>query len=146
MTWDRAWLVTWTCYGNWLPGDRRGFVAQFVDEAGNRVLHNRPGTEFARDLERLQHYCRQIQKFPTTRLTRDHAGAVVEQFRETATHRGWQLAATAVMSNHIHLVVLVPGDPEQAAGVVQERRLAEAQRPVRQARMVDAVRVQSEAT
>ena len=39
---------------------------------------------------------------------------VVEQFRETAAYRGWSLYAAAVMSNHVHLVVGVPEDPDPA--------------------------------
>ncbi len=26
LTMDRYWFLTWTTYGPWLPGDRRGFV------------------------------------------------------------------------------------------------------------------------
>ncbi len=33
------------------------------------------------------------------------------QFRETAAYRRWLLCGAAVMGNHVHLVVGVPGDP-----------------------------------
>jgi REP element-mobilizing transposase RayT len=46
------------------------------------------------------------------RLTRPQAAAVCDQFLETALFRGWDLRAVAVMANHVHLVVGVPGDPE----------------------------------
>ena len=46
------------------------------------------------------------------RLTQEQAGEVLHQFRETATCRGWLLVAGAVMANHCHVVVGVPGDPE----------------------------------
>ena len=36
----------------------------------------------------------------------------IEQFRETAAFRGWQLLGCAVMTNHAHLVVGVQGDPD----------------------------------
>jgi len=36
----------------------------------------------------------------------------MEQFRETARFRNWLLVAAAVMANHCHVVVGVPGDPE----------------------------------
>jgi REP element-mobilizing transposase RayT len=46
------------------------------------------------------------------RLTWQQAGDVLEQFKETATFRGWLLVAAAVMANHCHVVVGVLGDPE----------------------------------
>src|SRR2546430_3302198 len=46
-----------------------------------------------------------IMKQSEVWLTAEQARAVVEQFRETATHRGWVLHAVAVMANHVHLVV-----------------------------------------
>jgi REP element-mobilizing transposase RayT len=36
------------------------------------------------------------------------------QFQETSAKRGWLLLAAAVMANHVHLVVGVPGDPDPA--------------------------------
>jgi REP element-mobilizing transposase RayT len=50
-------------------------------------------------------------KSPPVRVTVEQASALVAQFRETAGYRGWQLLATAVMANHVHLVVAVAGDP-----------------------------------
>jgi len=40
------------------------------------------------------------------------AEIVLAQFQETATHRNWTLHAVAIMYNHWHLLVVVPGDPE----------------------------------
>ena len=40
---------------------------------------------------------------------------VRRQFEETASYRGWQLLAGAIMANHVHLVVGVPGDPDPSA-------------------------------
>ena len=37
---------------------------------------------------------------------------LLEQFQETAEYRGWELLTAAVLSNHIHLVVGVDGDPD----------------------------------
>jgi hypothetical protein len=31
---DRFWLLTWTTYGTWLPGDERGFVSEVRDDSG----------------------------------------------------------------------------------------------------------------
>ena len=44
-------------------------------------------------------------------LTAEQATAAAGQFRETADYRAWRFLAVAVMANHVHLVVGVPGDP-----------------------------------
>jgi REP element-mobilizing transposase RayT len=49
---------------------------------------------------------------PPVTLEPQHAAELFSQFRETATHRGWVLLAIAILSNHVHLVVRVAGDPD----------------------------------
>ena len=51
---------------------------------------------------------------PPVRLSQPQAETVFAQLRETAMFRGWELYACAVMSNHVHVVVGVPGDPDPA--------------------------------
>src|SRR5437899_1237064 len=109
---DRFWLLTWTTYGSWLPGDRRGFVSEVRDESGGKLLHNTPGTPCDVDLPSLQAYAASIMTEEAVLLEMAHAEAVAEQLRETAAHRGWRLLALAVMANHIHVVVGAPGDPD----------------------------------
>ncbi|MBP3959410.1 transposase [Gemmata sp. G18] len=43
-----------------------------------------------------------------------HAIDVFSQLRETSARRGWALLALAVLTNHIHAVVRVEGDPDGA--------------------------------
>jgi REP element-mobilizing transposase RayT len=109
---DRYWLLSWTTYGTWLPGDGRGFVSEVRDDAGEKVLHNLPGTPCDEDVPPLQAYAAAIMTGDAVRLDIAQAQAVADQLRETATHRGWQLLALAVMANHVHVVVGVPGDPD----------------------------------
>jgi REP element-mobilizing transposase RayT len=112
---DRYWLLTWTTYGTWLPGDSRGFVSNVRDAAdasGLEVRHNIPGTPCDADLPGLEASARKSLKCPPIHLTRQQAELLLAQFRETAAHRGWVLLAVAVMANHVHLVVGVPGDPD----------------------------------
>jgi REP element-mobilizing transposase RayT len=45
------------------------------------------------------------------RIEKTQAEALIEQFQETASYRGWSLLAAAIMFNHVHWVVTVPGDP-----------------------------------
>src|SRR5262245_56481044 len=53
---DRHWLLTWTTYGTWLPGDVRGFVGSVVDADDRRTIHNVPGTPHDADLPGLRQY------------------------------------------------------------------------------------------
>ncbi|MFO0978719.1 MAG: transposase [Planctomycetaceae bacterium] len=71
---DRYWLLTWTMYGQWLPGDPRGSVTRL--------------------------------EMPP------QADLLLTQFKETCDYRKWFLAGTAIMANHLHVVLGVPGDPD----------------------------------
>jgi REP element-mobilizing transposase RayT len=109
---DRYWLITWTCYGAWLPGDRRGFVSHVRDEHGAMVIHNIPGTPYDADMPTLEAHARsQMAGSPVTLDHRD-ADALIQQYQETARIRRWELQAASVMFNHTHVVVGVPGDPD----------------------------------
>jgi REP element-mobilizing transposase RayT len=111
---DRYWLLTWTTYGTWLPGDSRGFVSNVPDGPGPEVRHNIPGTPYDADDARVRHRARDNLVGDPVWLTAEQAVIVVEQFLQTAAFRGWLLLAIAVMSNHVHLVVGVTGDPDPA--------------------------------
>jgi REP element-mobilizing transposase RayT len=111
---DGFWLLTWTTYGTWLPGDRRGFVSNVRDGEGAEIRHNIPGTPYDADVPGLERAARAAMKGPPIYLDGDQAGVLLGQFRETATYRGWELRAAAIMANHVHLVVGVPGDPDPA--------------------------------
>jgi REP element-mobilizing transposase RayT len=45
-------------------------------------------------------------------LNREQAAVIVAQYQETSRIRGYELCVAAVMENHTHLVVGVPGDPD----------------------------------
>jgi hypothetical protein len=109
---DRFWLLTWTTYGSWLPGDPRGLVSEVRDESGEKVLHNTPGAPCDADLPPLQAYAASIMTEGAVLLVPAQAEALAGQLRETASHRGWRLLVLAVMANHVHVVVGVPGDPD----------------------------------
>jgi REP element-mobilizing transposase RayT len=113
-TMDRYWLLTWTTYGTWLPGDRRGFVSDVRDGPGPEVRHNIPGTPYDADDEQVRRRAMGNLVGEPVWLTSEQAAIVAEQFRQTAAYRGWSLLAVAVMANHVHLVVGVPGDPDPA--------------------------------
>jgi REP element-mobilizing transposase RayT len=114
---DRYWLLTNTCYGNWLPGDRRGFVGRVWEhrpsdpEKALRVAHDLPGTPYDEDLRGLERASREKLKGPLISLTTPQAEVVLAQFRETGAFRGWEVLAVNTLINHFHLVVGVPGEP-----------------------------------
>jgi REP element-mobilizing transposase RayT len=130
------WLLTWTTYGTWLPGDERGFVG-FVreeepadlrqrleasrpddaraddaraDDASRRVIHNIPGTPYDRDMPGLQRYAREQMRGQPVWLTPPQANTFLGEAQRTAVFRAWRLLAAAIMANHVHLVVGVPDD------------------------------------
>jgi REP element-mobilizing transposase RayT len=51
---------------------------------------------------------------PSVLLESAQADVVITQLRMVAADRGWFIFACAVMSNHVHLVVGVNGDPDPA--------------------------------
>jgi rfaE bifunctional protein kinase chain/domain len=112
---DRYWLLTWTTYGTWFPGDERGFVSELRDDQWAKYIANTPGTDCKKNIPALAAFSRRIMKGASVRLTSDQAQVVVAQLRETAQVRGWKLLAAAVMANHVHLVVGVPGDPDPSS-------------------------------
>lgn len=111
---NRYWLLTSTTYGTWLPGERRGFAGPVPDGHSAYVVHNAPHTPYDRDVPVLRREARAVMRGPPVYLFREQAEAVWEQFQTTVKHRRWQLFAAAVMTNHFHLVLGVPGDPDAA--------------------------------
>ena len=106
-----TWLLTWTCYGNRLPGDERGFVSRVRDRrpdesnAKTRREHDTPGTEYDAGMPGLWQSAHDLLKCDPIRLNVDQALALLDQFHETAAYRCWVLHAVAAMADHAHIVV-----------------------------------------
>ena len=112
---DRYWLLTWTTYGTWLPGDERGSVTTIRDESGGPWYRpNEYGTPVVPPSSGLECLARGRMHGPPVRLNQEMAEIATHQFRETASYRGWSILALAVMANHVHVVMDVPGDPDPA--------------------------------
>jgi REP element-mobilizing transposase RayT len=111
---DRHWLLTWTTYGTWLPGDHRGFVSAVRQESGHREIHNQPGASYDEGNTALRHFAREALKAAPAYLSSEQAQTLLDQFQETAKYRAWLLLSVAIMANHIHLVLGVNGDPDPA--------------------------------
>ncbi len=99
-------------YGNWLPGDKRGFVSNVRDSEGPEIRHNVPGTEYDADIPNLENHAFGRLIGDPVRMDVPQAEALFGQFEETAAYRGWRLFAVGIMANHCHVVIGVPGDPE----------------------------------
>lgn len=111
VTFDRCWLLTWTTYGTWLPGERKGFVSSVVVD-GKVELHNQTGMPIDADMPALREHALRLLKGKPIYLGTEQASLCLEQFRETAKIRQWQLLGIAIMANHVHLVVGVQDDPD----------------------------------
>ena len=109
---DRHWLLTSTTYGTWLPGDERGFVSPVRVEHSRSERHNRPNTAYDASRPKLRRWASEQLRCEPIWLSPQQAQIVSKQFEETADYRNWRLICTAVMGNHFHAVMSVPGDPD----------------------------------
>jgi REP element-mobilizing transposase RayT len=109
---DRYWLLTWTTYGTWLPGDSRGFVSNIRIGFGPETRLNIPGTPTAPSMPELREHVQAALDAPPIFLTQQNADVLFRQFQETADYRGWLLIGAAIMTSHVHIVVGVLGDPD----------------------------------
>ena len=84
-----GYMVTWTTYGTWSQGDRRGYVREW------KILPADAGLEEAN---------KKLQKSGLVRLTPKQKRVVEEAVVKEAKRIGQEMLALAVCSNHIHLV------------------------------------------
>src|SRR5438128_5104644 len=106
---DRYWLISWTCYGNWLPGAARGFVGNVREPDGTQVTHNILGTPFDEDIPLLEAWVIQHMKGEPITLQQSHADAMIAQYQETARIRSSGVEVGRVMFSQAQTGVAVPG-------------------------------------
>jgi REP element-mobilizing transposase RayT len=109
---DRYWLLTWSTYGTRLPGDSRGFVSPIRNGQNSHIVHNIPQTPYDANAYALELFSKGVMKGTPVKLDSVQAPSLLEQLLSTSQYRAWELLAVAIMANHVHLVVGVPGDPE----------------------------------
>ena len=95
-----AYFLTWTTYGTWLPGDARGWVDKH--QSGPDAPYQAP------DPQRARAAMARLRESPVV-LTPAARAAVEAALRETCSYRGWMVHAVSVRTNHVHIVVTVPG-------------------------------------
>ncbi|MHC4259420.1 MAG: transposase [Planctomycetota bacterium] len=85
-----AFMATWTTYGTWLQGDRRGYVKN--------------GTTLQPDAE-LEESNRELLKHDQTNIPKRLRKTVKNAIVKEAEQLGQKVYAIAVCSNHVHIVV-----------------------------------------
>ena len=94
-----AYFLTWTTYGTWLPGDKRGWVHH--SDGAWHVPFRVPNSRLAGAAARKA-------KNPV-RFSSIQRRIAEETIRESCEVKGWILHTLNVRSNHVH-VVLTAGD------------------------------------
>ena len=82
-------MITWTAYGSWLPGEKRGYVAHGQVMPGNEQL-------LKRNKDR--------QKSPAVILNERERKIVQEVILAEAQRISQTIEALVVYSNHVHLL------------------------------------------
>jgi hypothetical protein len=90
-----GYLLTWTAYGSWLPGDRRGYVAD------GKTLPDH-GWILEKNKER--------QTGATVSLSRREKEIVRSVITAEAERIGHKLEALSVSAKHVHIVVRAHGE------------------------------------
>ena len=74
-----ALLITWTCYGTWLPGDRRGYVSNTRRADGKYDRkQNLPGAAITANDALTRQHAAAAQKHATAALDLNHARLAAE--------------------------------------------------------------------
>ena len=96
MGYPRAYLLTWTTYGTWLPGDERGSVD---------AMHNTPGLDYAPPNAERRAASEQAMMQSALVLDAQARRVVRTAIEAHAELRGWEIVAPNVRSNHVHVVL-----------------------------------------
>ena len=85
-----GYMVTWTTYGTWLQGDKRGYVRE------GKICGRNP---------RLEQRNKENQMGNTIKLTSKQKNIVRKSLMEEARKLGQKVHSIAVCTNHVHMVV-----------------------------------------
>ena len=93
-----AYLLTWTTYGTWLPGDDRGWV-------------EKPGQFREPDIERQRQALMRMTESAIV-LDAEQRAIVESVIRRHCEIRKWTLHAVQCRTNHVHVVVTADRHPD----------------------------------
>jgi len=102
-----AYLITIGCFGGWLHGDKR----QSVDRHGLNIYGRRRRPENSK----LKSMMKQNMVQEPVVLDPRQRKVVKEAIKEVCNHRGFDLWAVNVLTNHAHAVVSAQSKPEPIA-------------------------------
>ncbi len=95
-----AFFITWTCYGTYLPGDKRSWTKWHKGEQLSQPL--------------LEDWCRGRIAETAVLLDKTEREIVKQVVHDHCAIRGWRLHAINCRSNHCHVVASAVGyDGEQ---------------------------------
>jgi REP element-mobilizing transposase RayT len=84
-----GYMVTWTTYGTWLQGDKRGYVKNGQVLPGDKIINEAN---------------RKLQKYDPIVLSKNEREVICQTITDEAACRGQKILALMVCSNHVHLV------------------------------------------
>jgi len=99
-----AYLITFTTYGTWLHGDKRGSVNKG---------HNQYNSDFVSPDTVLRRKEQIVLKNPPLILNKKHREIVLCAIMRVCEFHGWFAHAVHVRANHVHIVVSGRAKPEQ---------------------------------
>ena len=98
------YFITFACYGAHLHGDDSGSVDRYHNLFGSRPVKPDPHRALAE---------REKMPQPPYWLDPDSREVVLTALRQHCEHRGWNLLAAHVRTNHVHVVVEAEVQPER---------------------------------
>ena len=99
-----AYVISWTCYGQWMHGDDRGSV-----DPRHNIL-GEPWLQPDADRKESESY---DQSQPSYEMDEARRIVVLDALRGVCDYRKWTLHAVHIRSNHIHVVVTADRPPER---------------------------------
>lgn len=112
-----TYLLTWTTYGTWLPGHKRGFVGRMERENGSHHARNRVGELHDRDAPHLESYSKSIMRGQRVVLSGDHARFCATEIDSVANRNGFVVRVASIMATHLHIVA--KSDQHDGASLLQ---------------------------
>jgi REP element-mobilizing transposase RayT len=104
MKYPLAYHITFTTYGTWLHGDKRGSVDESHNQYGSNFVSLNSGL-YKKEQTRL--------KNPPVILDKNVRDVVLKSLLQVCCYRYWIAHAIHVRSNHIHIVVSGNEKPEK---------------------------------
>ncbi len=95
-----AYFLTWTTYGSWLHGNRRGSVDR------SNTLH---GMDYHAPNPEWESESKRRMKAPAVVLSPQERTLVEEVIQKHCRIRDWRLIAANCRSNHVHIIVSTDG-------------------------------------